>query len=404
MLELDEALATSPSERQLLWIDVTGPMPEGLVARLTEVFSLDDTTAEALDAAGTEPVLTVHGSYLHVRVAAEPDAEHPRDTPWLAVVAAPNAVITLHERPITFLDDLDDQVQADAAYGLLDSQSFLATLLHVTVTSYHGAIDRIEDDIERLDDRSLRDRGGRRMLNELVEVRSRIAGLRRLLAKHRYVYGALSGVVLGEPDAEPSPGNLALSDVAKAYRRRDDRRRGCPRARARVVQRLRDAHRPADERHDEGPDARHRAAPARVDDRRVAGHERASCRSTRTARCRSGSWSRVWRPSPPSSSSSPGGAAGSEPAVATGAATGLGCGAGAAAVCGTPARGDRTGGPRPSTPSSARSDSYVHTHGPPSAQPGQQNASSPRYRGQPMSWISQDAQVSWRGVMKADIE
>ena len=158
VLELDDALATPPSERQLLWIDITGPMPEGLVARLTEAFSLDDSTAEALDAAGTRAGLEVHGSYLHVRVAAEPDAAHPRDSPWLAVVAAPNAVITFHERPITFLDDLDDQVQADAAYGLLDSQSFLATLLHVTVTSYHRAVDRIEDDVERLDDRSLRDR------------------------------------------------------------------------------------------------------------------------------------------------------------------------------------------------------------------------------------------------------
>lgn len=217
VLELDEALAASPSERQLLWIDITGPMPEGLVARLTEAFSLDDSTADALDSAPTRPVLMVHGSYLHVCVAAEPDAEHPRDTPWLAVVAAPNAVITSHERPIEFLDDLDDQVQADAAYGLLDSQSFLATLLHVTVTSYHGAIDRVEDDIERLDDRSLRDRGGRRMLNDLVEVRSRIASLRRLLARHRYVYGALGGVVLGDAEAEASPGNVALSDVAKAY-------------------------------------------------------------------------------------------------------------------------------------------------------------------------------------------
>ena len=192
-------------------------MPEGLVARLTEAFSLDDSTAEALDAAGTEPALKVHGSYLHVRVVAEPDAAHPRDSPWLAVVAAPNAVITSHEQPITFLDDLDDQVQADAAYGLLDSQSFLATLLHVTVTSYHRAVDRIEDDVEQLDDRSLRDRGERRMLNDLVEVRSRIAGLRRILAKHRYVYAALDGVVLGDAKAEASPGNVALADVAKSY-------------------------------------------------------------------------------------------------------------------------------------------------------------------------------------------
>jgi magnesium transporter len=217
VLELDDALSKAPSERQLLWIDITGPMPEGLVARLTEAFSLDDTTAEALDAAGNEPVLTVHGSYLHVRVTAEPDPEHPRDSPWLAVVAAPNAVITFHELPITFLDDLDDQVQADAAYGLLDSQSFLATLLHVTVTSYHRAVDRIEDDVERLDDRSLRDRGGRRMLNDLVEIRSRIAGLRRLLARHRYVYAALDGVVLGDAKAETAPGIVALADVGKSF-------------------------------------------------------------------------------------------------------------------------------------------------------------------------------------------
>src|SRR5690242_1943384 len=35
VLELDEALDSKPSERQLLWIDIAGPMPEGLVTRLT---------------------------------------------------------------------------------------------------------------------------------------------------------------------------------------------------------------------------------------------------------------------------------------------------------------------------------------------------------------------------------
>ena len=217
VLDLDEALATPPSERQLLWIDVQGSMPEEFVARLADFFSLDPSTAEALGAADTGPALTVHGSYLHVRVVAEPDPAQPRDAPWLAVVAAPNAVITSHEGPIAFLDDLDDQVQADAAYGLLDSQSFLATLLHVTVTSYHRAVDRIEDDVEQLDDRSLRDQRRGRMLNDLVEVRSRIAALRRLLAKHRYVYAALDGVVLGDPKADASPGKVALADVAKSY-------------------------------------------------------------------------------------------------------------------------------------------------------------------------------------------
>ncbi|HET7829846.1 MAG TPA: CorA family divalent cation transporter [Candidatus Limnocylindrales bacterium] len=217
VLELDEALATEPSERQLLWIDIAGPMPEGLVTRLTHAFELDHSTATALDAAVAEPTLSVHGSYLHITVAAEPSPSRPRDSPWLTAVAAPNAVITSHEQPIAFLEDLDEQVQADTAYGLLDSQSFLATLLHMTVTSYLRAVDRIEEDVERLDELSLTDRRQKRLLRDLVTVRGRIAELRRLLARHRYVYGALDGVVLGEPGGEAAPAVAALADVAKRY-------------------------------------------------------------------------------------------------------------------------------------------------------------------------------------------
>ena len=191
-------------------------MPEGLVTRLTHAFNLDESTATALDSEVRQPALAVHGSYLHVTVAAEPDPVRPRDSPWLTAVAAPNAVITLHDLPIDFLEDLDDQVQADSAYGLLDSHTFLATLLHVTVTSYLGAVDRIEEDVERLDELSLRDRGQKRLLSDLVSVRGRIAELRRLLARHRYVYAGMNGLVLGETK-EPESGALALRDVATRY-------------------------------------------------------------------------------------------------------------------------------------------------------------------------------------------
>jgi magnesium transporter len=151
-----------------------------------------------------------------VTVVAEPDPAHPRDSPWLTVVAAPNTVITHHHEPIAFLDDLDDQVQADSAFGLLDSQSFLATLLHVTVTSYLRTVDRIEEDVERLDDRSLRDRGNTRLLEDLVRVRARIAELRRLLARHRYVYGGLEGIVVHDEEGD-GKGATALAAVAARY-------------------------------------------------------------------------------------------------------------------------------------------------------------------------------------------
>jgi Mg2+ and Co2+ transporter CorA len=162
-------------------------------------------------------MFAVHGSYLHVTVAAEPDPRRPRDSPWLTAVAAPNAVVTYHHDPITFLDDLDDEVQADAAFGLLDSQTFLATLLHVTATSYLRAIDRIEEDVERFDVRSLRDRGRKDLLADLIEVRTRIAALRRLLAAHRFVYGALEGVVLGDPTDEADRSGAALASAGARY-------------------------------------------------------------------------------------------------------------------------------------------------------------------------------------------
>ena len=218
VLALDDALASTPSERQLLWIDITGSMPDDLVPKLRDAFELDDDTADALQAPRGEPGIRVHGNYLRITVVAAPDAKHPRSSPWLSIVALPNVVITHHQEPIGFLEDLDEQVEADSAYGLLDSDSFLATLLHMTVTSYLRAVDMIEEDVERIDDRSLRDRGRGRLLEDLVAVRGQIAVLRRVLARHRFVYASLQGGVLTDrPEGDDGKGAAALSDVAGRY-------------------------------------------------------------------------------------------------------------------------------------------------------------------------------------------
>jgi magnesium transporter len=218
VLELDDALAKRPSERQLLWIDITGEMPADLGPRLAETFKLDESTERQLGAPATQPMFKVHGDYLRITVVASPDPKHPRQSPWLSVVAVPNAVITHHLEPIAYLEQLDEQVEADTAYGLLDSESFVATLLHMTVTSYLRAVDEIEEVVEQLDDRSLRDRHRGRLLEDLVDVRGRIADLRRLLAQHRFVYAALQGVVMESPDDQrDGKGAAALADVAGRY-------------------------------------------------------------------------------------------------------------------------------------------------------------------------------------------
>ena len=78
-------------------------------------------------------------------------------------------------------------------------------------------MDRIEEDIERLDDHSLRDRRQHALLDDLVEVRTRIAVLRRLLAGHRFVYAGLEGIAHLEPDEAKAKVTSALAAVGARY-------------------------------------------------------------------------------------------------------------------------------------------------------------------------------------------
>ena len=195
-LDLDAALKRRPTERQLLWIDIADEIDPERVRRMAEAFELDRSTVQALLVTGDVPHLEVHGSYLHVRVAVEPNDRHPDETPWLDVVGGNNVVVTSHRKTIRFLDDLDDRIQADTSFGLLDASTFMASVLSAAVTSYFAAVDAIEDEVDLLDAKSLRDDGRHQLLDDLVVVRRRIARLRRVLTDHRQLFASLGGAEL----------------------------------------------------------------------------------------------------------------------------------------------------------------------------------------------------------------
>jgi Mg2+ and Co2+ transporter CorA len=209
-LSFDEAIKSRPSNRQLLWIDVRGELnaDEGKV--LAGRFKLDEATRAALERPGDRARLAIHGQYLHVQVRAEPNDKQPEETAWLDVVAGDNVVITHHQKPIDFLEDFDDRIQKDTSIGILDAAAMLGSLLNSAVTSYFRAVDAIEDEVDELDGRSLRDAGRGQLLEDLVALRRRIAGLRRLLTDQRGLFASLAG-----PDVVHLVGNGA-ADALKA--------------------------------------------------------------------------------------------------------------------------------------------------------------------------------------------
>ena len=186
-LELEAALSRKIGDRQLLWIDVEGPVSTRVDEEIAARLELKPSTRQALLEADQPARIALHGPYFHVRVATRADHE-PSETPqWLDLVASGNVVLTRHAEPIAFLRDLDDRVEADANVGVIDAPAFVATALDSAVTGYFKSVDEIEDAVERLDRRALR---GGDVLADLVALRGRIGRLRRVLSDERDVFAA----------------------------------------------------------------------------------------------------------------------------------------------------------------------------------------------------------------------
>jgi magnesium transporter len=192
-LSFEEGIKSRLSNRQLLWIDIDGDVKADEAKVIAVRFKLDGATRTALERPGSQALLALHGAYVHVRVSAEPNEKRLAETPWLNIVAGGNVVITHHEKPIRFLDDLNERINEDTSIGILDAPAMLGSLLNAAVTSYFRAVDAIEDEVDELDGRSLRDAGGGRLLEDLVELRRRIAKLRRLLTDQRGLFASLAG-------------------------------------------------------------------------------------------------------------------------------------------------------------------------------------------------------------------
>jgi magnesium transporter len=205
VLTFQDALAAKVTERQLLWIDVEGELGDAERTALVERFELDADTDRDLAETGRRPRAQLHGKHFHLRVAAEPDAEDLGKVHWLDIVAGPNVVISRHPEPLAFLDVMNERIASDASIGELDSAEFVAAVLDSIVTTYHSAVDQLEDELDEIDARALSQHGTSDLFSRLVGIRRRIGRLRRVFAAHREVFAALGRPDFGRGMASADP-------------------------------------------------------------------------------------------------------------------------------------------------------------------------------------------------------
>jgi len=128
----------------------------------------------------------------------------------LTLIAGRNVVISLHDSPLAFVQELRAREEGGSMVGVLSAESFVASLLDWQLSTYLDAITKYELAIERLEIRILDAKSSAC----LPELRRWAARLRRMLVPHRVVYAALS-----RPDFRPD----APADASRHFEALDTR-------------------------------------------------------------------------------------------------------------------------------------------------------------------------------------
>jgi magnesium transporter len=189
------------SERQRVWIDLQQREGQDVWACLRKL-GLEEAaqTLEERKDQG-QPRLQNFGDWFLVQVVA---VAHPGSLRFtaqpLTLVIGRNFVVTVHRDLLPFLDQLRERERGDTQVGMLSAESFTVSLLDWQLTTYFEAIAELESEIDRMEVQMLARRMRGEHLPDLARMRRGASQLRRLLAPHRAVFGAMA-----RPDFRPDP-------------------------------------------------------------------------------------------------------------------------------------------------------------------------------------------------------
>jgi magnesium transporter len=213
-VEFNEKIVKKLTDRQLLWVDITG-REEKDIESVASILKLNKQSVKNLLDPVDRPRLDIYGEYFQIYVIAlEQEKKSKYEPVPLDMFCGANYVVTVHPEGIEFLDDFKNQIKGDTKMGMLTAESLVASLLEWHITSYFRVLEKLEIEVDKLDEEILASSPERSFLPELIKLRNRVSHLRRLLAPHRDVFYAL---------ARPDFALLADSESAPHFKTLNDR-------------------------------------------------------------------------------------------------------------------------------------------------------------------------------------
>jgi magnesium transporter len=192
----------------LLWVDVDRSAPDmkATLATLDEVLDIRPHEVREDDPDAGRARLIRTEDRIHLTVEALETATEDRSRlvrREIDLIAAPNVVVSLHDGETAALQRFRDGLDGETRLGLLTAGDLLSSLVDEVLDDYFLLAERIEREIDELDQRALHGARGEDVLAKIVALRQRIGIVRRTLAPHR---NALSTLALPEMRAEETVG------------------------------------------------------------------------------------------------------------------------------------------------------------------------------------------------------
>jgi magnesium transporter len=206
-------MAANLGDRHLLWIDIADRERSDLDAVAAAV-DLDPAQTARLKRPPERVELTQFPDHIHLILEAleaqaeDDDASGDLTRKRVDILAGRNWVLTVHDGPLAAIGRLESGIEGDTKLGALDAADFIAAIADEVLAGYFELAEKIEREIDHLDERALRGRPEDGVLVRIVELRRRIGLIRRTLAPHRTAFAALARpeMELHEELGRPWPG------------------------------------------------------------------------------------------------------------------------------------------------------------------------------------------------------
>lgn len=190
-------LGSEIADDTLIWIEIRGETSSPIVDVASRL-GVSEALIERVTDWRRSPWIDSDGNQYALCVVA---AEHVGGLRFegipLYLLAGRNFVVSIHPRPLAFLETLRKRESKRSQVAALSADSFVASLLSWHLDTYFAAASDFERNVERLEESVLRDPDGE-SIKGLRLLRGAASRLRRMLAPHRILFTAMA-----RPDFRP---------------------------------------------------------------------------------------------------------------------------------------------------------------------------------------------------------